>query len=315
MKISPLFANYKFAFTLHRVKVNGGQLSSHAPAFKVLTSAILFGTVGTAIAYAPANAGGSALGIGRLAIGALLLIIFLPIFGGRRRNVARHIRKRTVIFMALGAAAFQPFFFTATTSNGVALSTLLAVGCIPIFTGILSAIIFHEKFSTLWFAATALAILGLALRFWGEIKVESTFGIFMAFGAGFSVAVYVNAAKIALKRGDNPIELTSTAYLLGSLFLAPLIIFEDLTWLASWRGVAVVLFLGAITMALANVFQIYGLRKMSPSSAGTLALAEPLTATLLGVTLLGESLTVTSIIGLALVSAALIWLSLGSKSE
>jgi DME family drug/metabolite transporter len=54
---------------------------------------------------------------------------------------------------------------------------------------------------------------------------------------------------------------------------------------------------------------------MSPSSAGTLALAEPLTSTVLGVTLLGESLTVTSIIGLALVSAALIWLSLGSKSE
>ena len=68
-------------------------------------------------------------------------------------------------------------------------------------------------------------------------------------------------------------------------------------------------------MALANVFQIYGLRKMSPSSAGTLALAEPLTATLLGVILLGETLTGISIIGLALVSAALIWLSLGSKSE
>lgn len=290
-------------------------MSSHAPAFKVLTSAILFGTVGTAIAYAPANAGGSALGIGRLAIGALLLIIFLPLFGGRRRNVLLHLRKKTVFFMALGAAAFQPFFFSATTSNGVALSTLLAVGCIPIFTGILSAIIFHEKFSTLWFAATGLAILGLALRFWGEIKIESTLGLFMAFGAGFSVAVYVNAAKVALKKSDNPIELTSTAYLLGSLFLAPLLIFEDLTWLGSWRGVAVVLFLGSVTMALANIFQIYGLRKMSPSSAGTLALAEPLTATVLGVTLLGESLTTISIVGLTLVSVALIWLSLGSKAE
>ena len=56
-------------------------MSSHAPAFKVLTSAILFGTVGTAIAYAPENAGGSALGIGRLAIGAILLLIFMPVFG------------------------------------------------------------------------------------------------------------------------------------------------------------------------------------------------------------------------------------------
>jgi DME family drug/metabolite transporter len=290
-------------------------MSSHAPAFKVLTSAILFGTVGTAIAYAPANAGGSALGIGRLAIGALLLLIFMPVFGGKRTNFFVHARKKSVFFMAIGAAAFQPFFFSATTSNGVALSTLLAVGCIPIFTGILSAIIFHERFSTLWFAATALAIFGLALRFSGEIKVESTFGIFMAFGAGLSVAIYVNAAKIALRSQENPIELTSTAYLIGSLFLIPLIFSEDLSWLGSLRGVAVVFYLGAITMALANIFQIYGLRKMSPSSAGTLALAEPLTATVLGITLLNESLTTVSFIGLALVSAALIWLSIGTKSE
>jgi DME family drug/metabolite transporter len=290
-------------------------MSSHAPAFKVLTSAILFGTVGTAIAYAPANAGGSALGIGRLAIGALLLLIFMPVFGGKRTNFFVHARKKSVFFMAIGAAAFQPFFFSATTSNGVALSTLLAVGCIPIFTGILSAIIFHERFSTLWFAATALAIFGLALRFSGEIKVESTFGIFMAFGAGLSVAIYVNAAKIALRSQENPIELTSTAYLIGSLFLIPLIFSEDLSWLGSLRGFAVVFYLGAITMALANIFQIYGLRKMSPSSAGTLALAEPLTATVLGITLLNESLTTVSFIGLALVSAALIWLSIGTKSE
>ena len=290
-------------------------MSSHAPAFKVLTSAILFGTVGTAIAYAPANAGGSALGIGRLAIGALLLLIFMPVFGGKRTNFFVHARKKSVFFMAIGAAAFQPFFFSATTSNGVALSTLLAVGCIPIFTGILSAIIFHERFSTLWFAATSLAIFGLALRFSGEIKVESTFGIFMAFGAGLSVAIYVNAAKIALRSQENPIELTSTAYLIGSLFLIPLIFSEDLSWLGSLRGVAVVFYLGAITMALANIFQIYGLRKMSPSSAGTLALAEPLTATVLGITLLNESLTTVSFIGLAIVSAALIWLSIGTKSE
>ena len=80
-------------------------------------------------------------------------------------------------------------------------------------------------------------------------------------------------------------------------------------------NLAVVFYLGAITMALANIFQIYGLRKMSPSSAGTLALAEPLTATVLGITLLNESLTTISFIGLAIVSAALIWLSIGTKSE
>ena len=76
-------------------------MSSHAPAFKVLTSAILFGTVGTAIAYAPTNAGGSALGIGRLAIGALLLLIFMPVFGGKRTNFFIHARKKSVFFIRL----------------------------------------------------------------------------------------------------------------------------------------------------------------------------------------------------------------------
>ena len=290
-------------------------MSSHAPAFKVLTSAILFGTVGTAIAYAPENAGGSALGIGRLAIGAILLLIFMPVFCGKRTNLFVHAKKKSVFFMAVGAAAFQHFFFSATTSNGVALSTLLAVGCIPIFTGILSAIIFHERFSALWFGATSLAIFGLALRFSGEITVESTLGIFMAFGAGLSVAIYVNATKVAMRNHENPTELAATAYLIGSLFLTPLLISEDLSWLGSIRGVLVVLYLGSVGMAVANIFQLYGLRKMSPSSAGTLALAEPLTATILGITLLNESLTTVSFIGLAIVSVALIWLSIGTKSE
>jgi drug/metabolite transporter, DME family len=137
----------------------------------------------------------------------------------------------------------------------------------------------------------------------------------MAFGAGLSVAIYVNATKVAMRNHENPTELAATAYLIGSLFLTPLLISEDLSWLGSIRGVLVVLYLGSVGMAVANIFQLYGLRKMSPSSAGTLALAEPLTATILGITLLNESLTTVSFIGLAIVSVALIWLTIGTKSE
>jgi drug/metabolite transporter, DME family len=63
--------------------------------------------------------------------------------------------------MAVGAAAYQPFFFGAVDRSGVALSTLVAVGAGPIFTGILGWVILKQRPNSLWIGATGLAIFGL----------------------------------------------------------------------------------------------------------------------------------------------------------
>jgi DME family drug/metabolite transporter len=128
----------------------------------------------------------------------------------------------------------------------------------------------------------------------------------MALAAGLGAASYVVAAKHELDRGGHAVELPGAAYLLGSVLLVPLVLRESLAWVATPSGLAVALYLGVVTMALANVFAVQGIRGMTPGPASTLLLADPLTATVLGVLVLGETLSPIAVVGLALVLLGLV---------
>lgn len=130
-----------------------------------------------------------------------------------------------------------------------------------------------------WAAATAVAVVGLVLRSWGQVRFGDALGVVMALTAGFSLSCYVVAAKAELDRGGHVVELPGLAYLLGSLMLAPLVLSQPLAWVSTPSGTALVLYLGVVTMALANVCAVQGMRGMPPGPAATLFFADPLTAT------------------------------------
>ncbi len=119
-------------------------------------------------------------------------------------------------------------------------------------------------------------------------------------------ASYVVAAKHELDRGGHSVELPGAAYLLGSVLLIPVVMRESFSWLAQPSGAAVALYLGIVTMGIANVFAVRGMRGMGPGPAATLLLADPLTATILGVAVLGETLSPVEGIGLVLVLLGLL---------
>ena len=100
----------------------------------------------------------------------------------------------------------------------------------------------------------------------------------------------------------------------GALLLLPLLLVVDLGWVATWSGVATVLWLGAVPTALAYWLFARGLRRLPAAEVATLTLAEPVTATLLGVAVLGEPVTVGLLIGGVLVVASLAVLT-GARSH
>ncbi len=295
--------------------MDGRQRQVRRSAGKFLIGAMLFGTAGTVVTFAPSQATASTLGIVRLFGGAIVLYLLIPLFRGNQRAAFSLLKRPMIWIMAISSAAYQPLFFAATERNGVAFSTLIAVGCIPLFAGILGRIFLKEKLSIAWMAATLLAIIGLVIRSWGELTIEDPAGLVMAVLAGFSVGCYVNAAKVQLSRGTHQFEMMSMTYLLGTIFLLPLLKDQSLAWVISPRGFLLALYLGIVTMAIANSLQISGLRALPPGPAATLMLADPLTATLLGVLILREDLTLTATFGLLLVSVALIWQSLATQSS
>ena len=95
------------------------------------------------------------------------------------------------------------------------------------------------------------------------------------------------------------------AFFGGALLLAPLLLFVDLSWLATPRGLAVALELGLVATTLAYVLYLRGLTLIPTATAVTLALMEPLVAATLGVVVLGERLTPVAWAGVALLLAGL----------
>lgn len=279
----------------------------------VLTSGTLLGTAGTAVALAPAGASTTSLGVARVGLGGLILILLLPHFGGNRRNLIRVLKRRGVWAMAISTATFQPLFFGATTRTGVALSTVLTIGTMPLFTGLIGRALFKEKFRSIWILATSLAVVGLVLRSVEQLETIDFVGVIMALSAGFATGCYVNGAKYELNRGGHAVELPAVAYTLSAILLIPLLFGDSFEWITTGSGLLTAIYLGAISMALANTLQVVGLKRLSPGPTATLLLADPLTATILGVWILNESITPLALFGLILVAVGLILQGLAER--
>ena len=163
-----------------------------------------------------------------------------------------------------------------------------------------------------WVAATALAIAGIvALSVGGKgHAAASGLGIGLALVSGISYAGYTVIAKRLLRDGGSPVQVMGAAFGLGSVFLLPVLLAESSTWLHTTRGLELVLYLAVGPTAIAYLLFARGLRRLTASETTTIVLAEPVTATILGVTVLHEGLGVVGIAGVLLVIAGIAALAL-----
>ena len=280
---------------------------THRSIGSVLLAGVLFGTAGTAGALGPD--GTTPLGVGamRLIIGAVTLVAVLALRGTSPGRVIRLWRHPPVIAAALAAAMYQLCFFTAIQEIGVGLATLVTVGSGPIFAGLLGWGVLRHRPAGTWALATAICIVGLVLRSWDQLGGGGgVVGLGLALAAGLASATWTVSAKHQYDRGVGKLELPAATFSLGGLLLVPVLLSQPLAWLAEPTGLALALYLGVATMAIANVVLSLGLGNLSPGPVTTLMLSDPLVATILGVVVLGETLGPAAWLGVALVSAGLV---------
>lgn len=270
----------------------------------------LAGTAGTAAALYSLNSTPAVVGFVRLALGAIALLSLAPFMGGKFRNLPKLFLRPGVWIMALTSALYQAFFFAAVERAGVATAALVTVGCIPASAGIVGWLVLRERPNLIWFIATTIAISGLAVRSLGELQTNHASGLLLAVAAGVGIGGYLNAAKIEIRAGGHPMQLPGAAYLLGSvgLFFAVRSDLLKVQWNKEAIGLAI--YLGVITMGLANAFQILGLHGIAPGVAATMMLADPVAAAVLGVAVMHEELTTQGAVGLVLVVFGLLMQSL-----
>ena len=282
-----------------------GRHFDQMPRVLVLLAAVCFGTTGTAQALGP-DAAPVTVGAVRIAIGgALLLLVARAV---PRAAVAWP--RRDVAIIAVAIAAYQLAFFAAVHRTGVAVGTVVALGSAPAIAGVTARVADGEPLTGRWALATALACVGVLLLVLGGASASvDPLGIALAVVSGTGYATYTVLAKRLLRAGHAPERVMAVSFSLGAVLLAPVLLLGDLSWMARTDGLVMALFLGAVPTALAYVLFARGLRALSPGETATLTLAEPLTATGLGILALGERPGAVAAVGAGLVLAGLLTLA------
>ncbi len=283
--------------------------TDRAPRAQILVAAVCFGTTGTAQAqWRPDDASTVAVGSARIVIGALLLVV---VARGGLRAVATRATSPVLLAGGVGVAVYQLSFFAAVDRTGVAVGTVVAIGSGPAFAGLLARVVNGEALSRRWAAATALTAVGVALLgagSGGDASVDPT-GVVLAVVAGGGYASYAVLAKRLLLAGHGPEPVMAATFSVGALLLVPVLLASGTAWLAEPEGLALAVYLGAVPTALAYVLFARGLRHVATGEAATLTLAEPLTATALGVLVLAERPSGLAIAGAGVVLAGLLVLA------
>ncbi len=279
----------------------------------ILFAAVLWGTTGTAQELGPAAASPLAVGSLRLLSGAAVLVVVATFRKGG--NGWRWLVCPATVFAAAGVAGFQLFFFSGVHRTGVAVGTLLALGSAAVFVGVIESLYAHSWPSRRWIAATIPAVIGLAILAIStrEVAVDGV-GVLLALAAGLSYAVYVVSAA-RLTRLGSVRHSSAAVFSVAAVILVPVALTQDLSFVRTVDGVVMVLWLGLATLAAAYLLFISGLRDTDSSSAATLSLAEPVTATILGVLVLGERPGIGAWFGITLIIFGLVLAAHSSRFE
>lgn len=281
----------------------------------VVMAAALWGTTGTAQELGPAGTTPAAVGLVRVAVGAVGLMVLARRSGARPRSVGA-VRDRpwwvATLVGAVATALYQLSFFVGVDRLGVAVGTLVGIGSAPLFTGLGAQLVGRDKAQLVWvLRAAPLPIVGavlLLLGGGGDVAFDPL-GLVAALGAGASYAAYTIAARQLLDAGEGSIGVMARLFGIAAVLLVAGVgaTRPDMGWLLEPRGMVLAAWLGLGTVTLAYVLFGRGLREVAPARVATLTLTEPTVAALLGVAVLGESLDLIQLAGVAVVATGLVW--------
>ena len=274
----------------------------------VVLAGICFGTTGTSQSLYGKGINPLAIGSSRLLVGALALWLV-----SLRDKTHLKFPPVQLWMCAIGVSVYQLAFFSAVHRTGVAIATITALGSAPVFTGLLSWLSGREKPSQTWLIATLVTSIGIiALNAHSEEATFNLSGVLLALCAGAGFASF-NVAGRKVLTTDYPLShFISKSFALAALLISPFIFTQNLHWLSTIQGSGLILWLGLVATALAYTLYSFGLTHMKASNASTLVLAEPVTATILSVTVLHNHLNFTSWLGIALVISGLVYLGVNS---
>lgn len=277
----------------------------------VMLASVLWGT-GNAVAatlydLAATNAISVAFLRMALSVPALLWVCYFTL-GKGMWSFHRHDLPFMLVTGSL-VALYQVAFYASLPKIGVAIATVIALCSAPVLVATMSALITRERPTPITLVALACAILGTGLL----INVEPggqpramLGGVALALLAGLLYAINTLVGrKLGSGGRTHPLQVATLGFAFGTLVLLVIALPAGLVLTYPVEGWLRLAYLGLVPTAVGYGLFYMGMRTTSAAAASIATLLEPLTSTVIAVTLLHEPLSPQALIGGGLLIVAL----------
>lgn len=274
----------------------------------VLGAAALWGTTGTSQALAGGTLPALWFGALRLVFATAFFAVFAAATGALRPAAWRGLSARDALGAGLCMAVYNLAFFAGVQLTGVAVGTAIALGSGPIWAGLLQALVQRAPPSGRWWMGAGTAVVGGVLLSAGRpggALALSLPGLLLCLMAGLSYATYTLLNRRMVAHAPAAV-ITLAAFGCAAAVALPVAVIQ-----AGWpapgpRDLAAVAYVGIVTAGVSYLLYSHALHHVQPATGVTLALAEPVVAFVLAVTVLGEAAGIAAIAGLLLVVAGVL---------
>jgi len=277
----------------------------------VFIAAILWGTTGTAATFAPELSplavGAVAMGIGGLLQGLIAAGIILR----QRQQIAR--QWHYLLTGALAVAVYPLAFYASMRYAGVAAGTVISIGSAPLLSSLIEYRLDGLRLTRKWISGATIGVAGMALLCLAENSAHhtggsehATAGMLLGLVDGFTYALYSWSARRLMQKGVAPRAAMGATFSAGGVLLMPVLMTTGAPLLQSWTNAGVGIYMALIPMFIGYICYGMGLARIRASTATTITLLEPVVAAVLAVMLVGENLPTGGWIGIGLIVACLI---------
>jgi drug/metabolite transporter, DME family len=291
--------------------------------FQISLAGVLWGTGGLAVQLIREREAMSVLTISawRMLLAALVLAAAVLLLRQTRAVVVlARARPLQATLVGAGTASYQALYFGAVVATGVTVATVVSLGLAPVLLTVVESIRRRRRPTTTRLLVLLAALGGLLLvsltAGTGDTGPHPALGVLLAIGSGTAYAVATELGR-PLAQLAGPLALTTTTTTVGAVVLLPfgLVASAGDGRLASSDPVvvAILVYLGVLTMALAYGLLYAGLRTTTGSAAVIATLLEPVTAAVVAAAVLDERLGALGVVGTLLILAAVA--GLGGEEE
>lgn len=275
----------------------------------ILIAGVLWGSMGLFVRTLNAQGLASMEIVGlRAAVTAVALFLFLLLFD---RKLFKIRLKDLWCFFGTGICSIVFFnfcYFKAITMTSLSVAAILLYTA-PAIVMVLSYFLFKEKLTGRKLLALVMTFVGCVLvtGILSETGSVSAGGILGGLGAGLGYALYSIFSRYALAKGYASLTITFYTFLIAAVASCFLTDMGKVAQVAAKDAgnLFFCLAFGVLCTVAPYLTYTLGLQYVENGKASIIASIEPVTATLLGAVLFHETLTVSGVLGVVLVLAAL----------